>query len=282
MPTAPNLFREQPQQEAKRLYTLYLSHLMAKARDRRVVEACQQIRAYATRLKQPRSADFTFQFEIDALCKLRRFSDAWKQLRRLERIANGKNINLNAKEWEPEQLDWFWHYHPHILYFLGRYQLACRLLEALLAAKMAYPEEGLSYQLLPHVYKPVARPRERHEVTLYHLYRKLDKNLLEWPQWEQFVNGFDPKVFSLADIQREDLLQDASLLRPLCEAISTERKQRLTANVSAGEHELIDSPNEVQRFQDNVAAKRALQDPVIAQREQQLKEMFPELKRLGQ
>jgi hypothetical protein len=280
MLTVPNLFPERHAREAKQLYSLYLSHLMAKNRERRIVEACQQIRNYATRLKQPRSADFTFQFDIDALCKLRRFAEAWKQLRRLERIAYGKNINLSAKEWEPEQLDWFWHYHPHILYFLGRYQLSCHLFETLLAAKMMHSEKGLSYQLLPHVYKPIARPRGRHEVTLYHLYRKLDKSLLEWQQWEQFVNGFDPKLFSLADIRRKDLLQDASLLHSFYEAISRERKQRLTANVSTGEPELVSSPDKVQRFQDNVAAKRALKDPVIAQREQQLKEIFPELQRL--
>jgi hypothetical protein len=281
MPTVPNLFRDQDAREAKRLYSLYLSRLMAKSRQRRIVEACQQIRNYAARLKQPRSADFTFQFEIDALCKLRRFADAWKQLRRLERIAHGKNISLTAKKWGPEQLDWFWNYHPHILYFLGRYQPAGRMLEALFAEKMSRSEEGLSYELLPHIYKPVARPCDRHEVTLYHVYRKLGKKLLEWPQWEQFVNGFDPKLFTLAHIQREDLLRDAKLLRQFCEAIDKERKQRLTANVSTGDRDLVAPLEEVQQFQDAVAAKKALQDPVIAQREKQLQEVFPELQRLG-
>src|SRR5262249_22951389 len=111
MPTIPNLFRDQNAREAKRLYSLYLAQLMAKSREQRIVEACQQIRSYAARLKQPRSADFTFQFEIDALCKLSQFGDAWKQLRRLERIAHGKSISLTARAWPPDQLDWFWHYH---------------------------------------------------------------------------------------------------------------------------------------------------------------------------
>lgn len=281
MPTVPNLFLDRNAREAKRLYSLYLAQLMTKSRKRRIVEASQQIRNYAARLKQPRSADFTFQFEIDALCKLRRFADAWKQLRRFERIAHGKNISLSKRKWEPEQLDWFWHYHPHILYFLGRYQLAARMLEALFAEKLSHPEAGVSYELLPDIYKPVSRPRDRHEVTLYHVYRKLGKKLSEWPQWEQFVNGFDPELFNLTNIQREDMLRDASLLRPFYEAISKERKERLTAHVSVGERELIDSPEEVQRFQNDVTAKRALQEPIITQDEKQLREIFPELQRLG-
>src|SRR5262245_18665538 len=97
MPTVPNLFRDQDAREAKRLYSLYLSRLMAKSRQRRIVEACQQIRNYAARLKQPRSADFTFQFEIDALCKLRRFADAWKQLRRLPQLDISNRERIMSK-----------------------------------------------------------------------------------------------------------------------------------------------------------------------------------------
>src|SRR5215471_18412359 len=280
MNAVPNLFQEQNAQHAKRLYSLYLSHLMAKSRQRRIVEAARQIRNYASRLKQPHSADFTFQFEIAALCKLHRFRDAWKQLRRLERIAYGKNINLRANKWESEQLDWFWHYYPQLLYFLGRYQIARRLFEALFAARMRHPREGLSYQLLPYVYRPIARPGDVHEITLYHVYRKLRKDLTEWSQWKQFVSGFDRKLFSLAGITRGDLVRKASLIYALYKAISREQKRRLIANVSDGEHELVDSVDEVQRFQNDVAAKRGLQQPVMARGERQLRETFPELQRL--
>jgi hypothetical protein len=70
MVTIPNLIRNQPQAEIKRLYSAYLSRLMARGRYLRSVEASRQIRAYANRGRRPRVGDFTYQFEIDALCKL--------------------------------------------------------------------------------------------------------------------------------------------------------------------------------------------------------------------
>lgn len=276
----PNLFQELPQREAQNWYSLYLAHLNANHRDRRLLEACKQIRQYAARAQRAEWAYFTYPLEIEALCKLGNIPGAWRQLRRWERGISGGNLNINAKAWTSTQLGWFFSYHPQLLYMLGKYRQARRMFEALLSNLLRRHQPGISYDILWRVYKPVARPRLPHEVTLHHVYQKLGKKLLDWPQWEQFVNGFDPKLFDLAHIQRERLLRDASLLRPFYEAIKSEREQRLTANISTGEREVIDAPEEVERFQDEVAAQQALQEPIIVQRERQLREMFPELQRL--
>jgi hypothetical protein len=281
MPIVPSLFRLKTKTEAIRLYSLYLARLDAAARERRILEACRAIRNYAVRDKRPRWADFTYGFEVEALCKLGRYSDAWRQVRRLERIVHGPNIDLRADAWKPGELNWFFNYHPQILYFLHRYKLASRLLEALLEKLVTRRREGMSYEILWFVYKPIARPRSRHEVTLYHLYQRLGKSLVEWPEWEQFVKGFHPKLFRLAGISEEDLLRDPSLLRTFYNAITEERNRRLTANVSVGESELVDPVTKVHRHQQSIDRKRSLQDPVIRKRNQQLEEIFPELGHLS-
>jgi len=257
--------------------------LMAEHRERRVVKVCQQIRVFARRSVRPHFANFTYFVEIDALCKLGKFSTAWRQLRRWERVACGKNLDLMADAWAPAELNWFFHYHPQLLYFLGRYRPACHMLEALLEKLVTRRRKGMSYEVLWHVYNPIAQPRDRHEVTLYHLYQKLGKNLQDWPHWERFVKNFHPKLFGLTGVRKEDLLRNPSLLRQFFKAITDEQKQRLTANVSVGERDLIDLPGKIRHYQETVAHKMARLDVAIARSksEQRLEEMFPELQHLG-
>jgi hypothetical protein len=274
----PNLFQPGLQNEAKKLYTIYLSQLSANSRNRRVLTACEMIKAYAVEAKQPQVANFTFHYEIEALCKLGRFIEAWKLLRQLEHQAYGKPIDLRAAHWKPKHLDWFWQYHPHILYFLGRYQLGRRMLEAALGARMAHPDPGLSYQLLPYVHSAVLRPHHLHQVALYHFYRKLGRDLTAWSGWKQFVEGFDSRVLTMAHLQKEELLGDASKLRGLHRSISRMQAQRLSAGISTGERELVDAPNKVKGLQRELALRASLQDGMAARDAERLRRIFPELK----
>lgn len=242
-----------------------------------MVSVSRQIRCYAARFKKPRLADFTYHFEIDALCQLGDFPAAWRQLRRLERIACGRNIALHAKSWSLEELDWFSPYHPQILYFLGRNRLARRLCEAILRKMFRTSPDDSSYELLPYVYNSISRPKRRQHVTLCHIYRALGKSLLEWSEWEQFVKGFHPKLFKLAGVEPERLLPDPSLLRQLYEAIQAEQKQRLTAGVSAGESDLTDTPSKVRRRQQRITGRIGRQRLATRPQELQLEEIFPEL-----
>src|SRR4029077_517580 len=98
----------------------------------------------------------------------------------------------------------------------------------------------MSYRLLPFVYKTVPRPRFWHEVTLHHIYRKLDASLLTWPEWRNFAAGFHLRLPRLAGLSRRQLLEDPSLLPRLAKAIATEQRQRLSAGVSWGERDLLD------------------------------------------
>ena len=275
----PDIFRPQ-RKAAEQLYGIYLSRLMVAGHERRAVDACRQIREYARRHRKPLWGDFTYHLEIDALFKLKRFSAAWRQLRTLEVLAFGKNVDMNADSWSADQLAWFGSHHAPILYFLGRYRLAARLLEAMLRERMARPRKGLSYELMGYIYRPIARPRERHNVTLYHAYRKLGKNLVQWPQWKQFITGFRPELFQLARVTKSELLHDPSLLRPFYKAMADEAIRRSTAGVSRGEVDLIADPSEVRRYQEDVRAKKERLAAKSAEIDRKLRDVFPDLDQL--
>src|SRR5262245_10434029 len=208
MSNVPNLFGSQSSNKAAQLYQLYLLRLSQHSRWHRMVDACRQIRGYAQRRGRLRWADFTYHFEIDGLCQLREYPVAWRLLRRLERIAYGRNINLNAKQWRSDELDCFIGYHAPLLYFLGRYQLARRLLEATLAKMFRPSRNDSSYQLLAYVYNSDPRPRYRQRVTLSHIYAALGENLSEWSGWSRFVQGLHRKLLTLAGVKRQELLRD--------------------------------------------------------------------------
>lgn len=177
----PDLFRRR-RKEAKVLYPAYLIELRLRGREARVVAACRQIRMFARRRGNSRWGDFTYHFEIDALCSMGKYPIAWRQLRRLEIAAFGKHINLRGIEWRSDEVVWLGTHHVPVLYFLRRYRLAARLLEALLTERMKRPCTGLSYSLSGYVYNPLAEPLYRYDVTLHHIYRKLGKRLAELSQ----------------------------------------------------------------------------------------------------
>lgn len=280
MQALKDLFGQYSTSQSKRLYSLYLSTLMSCSRERRVVEACRKIQGFAIRHEDAALSDFTHGFAIEALCKLGDFRGAWDELRRLERFAFGRNIDLKSKDWTSDELSWFSQYHPQILFFLGRYKLAARLLEAALAEKMSHPRKGLSYEVLPVVFNSIVRPRQRHEVTLFHLYGKLGRNLGDWEQWEAFVNGFDSRLFQLSRLAKHDLLVDASLLQRFTKSIAHERKQRLTARITMGEKELVAPSGKVRRFQAIVNQKKNQQAVHSTLARKELEEVFPDLRRL--
>lgn len=278
MPSPPNLFRLKQGRENRRLYQLYLARLMQHGRWDRVVEASRQIRSYANRDRQPRRGDFTYQFEIDALCRLGNWSAAWRQLRRLELTAYGKSINLNAKRWRPDELDWFTQYHPHILYFLEHFGVASRLFEAMLEQMLKSRQSGLSYEILPYVYNPIPRPRRRQDVTLYHVYHELGRTLAQWSGWKQFVDGFHPKLFTTTGVGKGNLLSDPALLEIFYQVIQAEEKRRLRTGVSSGERDLVHAPSAVQRRQKTIARRKAGQEASYVSLQQDLERIFPELK----
>jgi hypothetical protein len=210
-----DLYLVRRKSEAKRLYSLYLSTLLLHGRWARAVRACTEIRRIASRHHNLALGNFTYAFEIQGLCSFGHFRAAWRRLRQLERFALGRPINLRAKKWNTGELQWFASYHVQILFFLGRYKLAARLLEAVLAQRMRLASQRSTNALLPYVCNRLRKPRRCFEVTLEHLYQKLGRSLREWKQWNDFLTRLDDELFQSSRISRHHLSQDPKLLRRL-------------------------------------------------------------------
>jgi len=278
MQPVPNLFRtwDNPKQ-IERYYSLYLAKLHAAHRTHRLVEVCRSIRRYARNHGKPKAGLFTFQYEMYACEGIGDAEAMWRLLRGWDRTALGKTVDLANQRWNAEDAHRLLFLYAPLLYLRGRYRLGCQLLEE--ALKMHSRQEGWSFELLWHVYKPLPRPSTIYDVTLTHFYRALGRDLGDWPLWGAFVDDFHSKLFRLSGIRRERLRSDPALLKPFFEWISGERERRLFTHTTMGEADLVESRAKVKRRQTDVATKiaRLVNDPRRLRLEEELKKIFPEL-----
>jgi hypothetical protein len=277
----PNLWATND--DAERLYRIYLGHLQLHRMESRIIEVCPVIRRYAAKGPGRIAGLLTFHSEIDALCELKQYDIAWKRLRLRDEIAFGKPVNVRTHVWSPAKFpDLTWYYAP-LLYFQGRFREGCRLLETALDFYFAETTDR-SYGVLFHIYNDDREPWHRCRVTLSHFYRRLGVELGSWRHWETFVNGFPPKVFRLVGVPRETLLKQPSRLRGFFRKLIDERDRRESAGVDFGLADLIDSPAKVQKRQEMVSRERAeTKREIEATRAEiygRLKELFPELRKL--
>jgi hypothetical protein len=94
----PNLFRTDPS-NASRYYQLFLAQLQVEDRHEDLIAMCRRIRRLATPEYDPRNLQVFYLMEIDALCELRRFDIAWRQLRAAERLRWGRSLDLQIHQW---------------------------------------------------------------------------------------------------------------------------------------------------------------------------------------
>ena len=277
-PRIPDLWRAE--EDASRLYSLYLAHLSMNGRYEQVVAACPKIRRYAARGPGAKEGLFTFHYELDAFVELNRYSEAWRQLRLREQPIFGKRFNLRRREWSAEDCQDLWSFYAPLLFFLRNYHQGCALLEISLDSWFG-PQKVRSYDVLFHVYNGDEEPDNRCRVTLKHFYTRLRKNLSEWRHWEKFVNGIHPRLFRLAGVKREELLADSEHLSSLFGKLMEIRDERTISGFTRGQADLIESPRKVQERQAAIRAKHdEFGERTSATRKRinnKLRELFPEI-----
>ena len=279
----PDLWRVN--EDAVRLYSLYLCRLQMNHRHERVVAVCPQIRRFAVRGPGAREGLVTFPVEMDSLCALKDYKKAWRRLRHRERIIFGKPLDLRRRRWLRTDASQLAFYYAPLLYFLGRYREGCRLLETALG----FPFRGgkpRSFDIRFHVCNDDEEPWHRCRVTLSHFYRKLHRDLRDWRHWKAFVNGFHPRLFRLAATRPEELLSDPARLSEFLNRLVQVRNERTTSGAGGSVSDLIESASKVKKRQDSTQKKlddfRRRIRPVQEQMDCKLKELFPELQQLGQ
>lgn len=274
------------EKDATRLYAIYIARLTLNDRHERVVSACRQIRRYAARGPGPKEGLFTFSDEIDSLCELRKYKEAWRQLRAREEVLFGGRFELRIGDGpfsNPYELEW--HYAP-LLFFLERYRDGCSLLEIALDAWFNGRELNSYENLLFRVYNDDDEPWHRCRVTLAHFYNELGQDLAEWRHWNEFVNGFHPKLFRLSGVSRTDLRANAGLLPEFYGNLLAIRDKRVPTRVGGGLRDLIDSPEKVKKRQDTTRRQMSDFDKRAKAKRQRinlkLRELFPELQELAE
>jgi hypothetical protein len=270
-------------EDAVRLYQLYLCRLQMNDLHERVVAACSRIRRYAARCPGPREGLFTISIEIHSLCELKDYQAAWRRLRLQEEIAFGKRFDLRSRQWSrADGWELAFSYAP-LAYFLGRYRQGCRFLETSLAFWFD-GKKAPSFDILFHVYNGESEPSNRCRVTLSHFYSRLGRDLRQWRHWEAFVNGFHPRLFRLSGVPREELMADPGRLAAFFDKLMDVRDRRTTSGVSWGQSDLIDSAAKVRKRQDATQRKRdefrERIRPVEDRTNRKLQKLFPELRGL--
>jgi hypothetical protein len=280
-PRIPDLWRAK--EDAARLYSLYLVRLQMNRLRERVVSACRQIRRYAARGPGGAKGVFTFDFEIDALCKLKDYRTAWRQLRLREEAAFGQRFDLARREWSAVDGWDLAFFHAPLLFFLERYRQGCSLLETALSFHLG-GRKRRSYDILFHVYNGGREPENRYGVALWHFYTHLGRELNEWQHWKALVKGFDPRLFQVAGVGRDELLEDSGRLPSFCDRLRAVQAERTISGVTWGLADLVEGPEVVRKRQEATRAQRnefeERSKPARERIDAKLKELFPELREL--
>lgn len=203
----PDLFAAEP--NAEQLYRLFLAHLRLNEQNLRVVDVCREIRTKFGNKYGDRAISLTFHDELEALCELCRYDEAWELWHEVERLSWGRQLNLDGKDWTADQIQAIWSQYSPLLYFLGRYREGGHLLEVFLAHNLDIaPRWDIAWSII----NDDAEPTHRCRVTLWHFYQKLGLRLQDWQDWNRFVDCIADRPLKMAKTNREVLRGDPSLL----------------------------------------------------------------------
>ncbi|HQR08407.1 MAG TPA: hypothetical protein PLN21_16375 [Gemmatales bacterium] len=203
----PNLWL-QGNNDAVRLYSIFIAQLMIDERHERIIEACRRIRRYAAQGPGAQEGVFTFMFEIWALVELKRYATAWRQLQLHDRIVHGGPLDYQRHQWDPHRYPYeLIHRHAPLLYYTGRWKLGCLLMEQGLATwfKMS---QHVSDNLYRNVLAIQRKPTILVEISLEHFYQRLGKDLRDWPYWNKFVHGFPAEQYRITGITASEMMND--------------------------------------------------------------------------
>lgn len=264
--------------DAPRLYSLYLYRLRLAGSLERVVEACREIRSLAVRHEGEERGAFAIPEEIDALFDLRRLPDAWKSVRAAELTRFGRKLEMPDAGARSAEAMFLEDYHRPLLYFLGRYRVGCRLAEVCLSRSFA-EQRPRSYDLMFQVCNAEPEPSSFYRVTLWHYYEKLGRSLGEWEHWEPFVYNFHPRLFKLAAISRQALREMPELMPEFHERLMAIRDERTPTGCGGGQSDLTDSPARVRKRQEKIQSAleaRKGDEELFQGINNRLDELFPE------
>ena len=208
----PNLFSKCNFSECngERDYNLYLSRLMSGGSPERIIQVCRRIRSYASQGPGVKAALFTYFYELMALCETGKYAVAWRQLLQRDRTLRGAGFDYRSHSWSRKDSNDLQYDYGPLLYLTGRFSEAAAILEK--ALEFECRGRNGSYDAMYKVANNDLEPSHHCRVTLLHCYRRLGRSLCDWTGWRPFVKRMHPKLYRMAKITRESMLDDPSLL----------------------------------------------------------------------
>lgn len=270
--------------DARRLYEIYLATLDGAGCFRRVAEVASEIRDQLPTDGQ--AAFFTYGFEIQAWWKLNAPRRGWRCLREWEQRIYGRRVPLRALARQAgtgDYADAAATFYAPLLYAFGRYELGADVLNHTLLFHMNGAVS--SYELLFQLYNDDPEPATPVRVTLKHFYDRLGRTLDTWPAWSRFVEGLHPELFNVTEVDRDALRRCSDTLPEFYRRLMRVQRERAFSGATRGAADLVNAADEVAAWQRETRQQkdRALErnDGRAREIRAKLRRWFPEIKHLG-
>ena len=248
----PDLYVREILPEARRLYELAIANVLGHPED--TIRVARAVRRHAAKHADTWLICGMLRWEAEAQIERQRPADAWRAWRKLKMLS-------------PRTRDSYDRFtEGALLFFCGRIDEARGAYESALAASM---ERGVQsgFHLLFRVLNSDKSPPNVHRVTLAHIYDKLGWSLDRWPGWSSFVRSLSQPLLRAASVRAKDLASDPRLLRKVAERIDEVRRERVWTGVSRGEEDVVNSAEEVERWQTQMAETlRSFDDDLVGHR----------------
>jgi hypothetical protein len=248
--------------EARRLYELAIAYVLGQPEE--VIRVSRAVRRHAMKHADQWLVCSMLRWELEAHVERHHAADAWRTWIKLQKQMPGAALKDGDRFLEAA-----------LLYFNHRLEEAREAFELALHALMER-ETPSGYDLLFRVFNSDEPPSSVHRVTLAHIYDGLDCPLDKWPEWSRFVSCLGKPLLRAVSVRREELESNPDLLRQLFQRVVEIRRRRVSTGVTRGEEDVVNSTEEVERSQrqmaqmlrqfdeDSVGDRRKVQDRMNA------------------
>jgi hypothetical protein len=239
----PNLFRSESRDFAVRLYTIAIVNLLHRERALDGLMALRKVKRFAAQVGvAQRHINWTWTWELEALHLLGRHQAAWRFVQRHLRTLGPRLADKPAKQRVRYMSFFVWAGEAPAAYFSHHDEAAAAAQEAYLDYML---DRADSYSLRNHIYNGDREPSNIARVTLWHIYRRLDRPLGSWPGWVRWVAGIHPKLFELTDMTAAELAHDAKRIVKFHRRLEAAEEGLRPAGVSYGLRDLLEPRRKV-------------------------------------
>ena len=252
----PNLFDCESLADAYALYATAIPRLLWRGEAVETVRQLRLVRTFGRRRNvAPRHTEWTRGFELEALIAIGDGQGAWRVARAHLREHYPRLANQPLAKRLGRMVHFVRYWEMPAAYFSGRIRHATEAMELFLDWQMKRAD---AYEIRNDLFNGDERPNpsQHVRVTLFHLYRELDRTLGDWPRWPEWVAGLHPGLLELCELKAADLAARPGLMSVLHERLRAAEVERRPAFFTFGQKDLLEAKGTVLARQANAQARR--------------------------